>query len=1006
MKRLSRVLSAGAWLVMAPPPDFPTQVEVVTVDAVVVDAQGKPVEGLTKDDFVLEEDGQQQTIVKFEAVSVPSEPAQGPMPHEASWTVTNAGPEPEAGRAFAVLVDDLRLPFEESRHAREAAARFITESLGPGDVVVVGTTSDETWWSARMPEGRDDLLAALDRVKGRYVDPSTREHMTEYEAFWIVAREAGSAPHQGVLAALSHPLSVSERVAVRLWDMGLCGKKDESPGAPGETTTQTYEPCFPAVAAAAASIDGARRERTSLTLRAMGRAIKALAPFRGRKSLVFLSPGFLEDEDQRQQDVAAAALQASTAVYFVDARGLTTGAVGAGARSDGQSLENPGRQTQRLSEAVNAESGGAQALAEETGGFAARNTNDLAAAAERISAESRTFYLLGFQPPAGKPAAGWRKLRVTVKRNGVTVRARRGYRLDAATVAAMTHGGDTTIPLRLASYVLEPVDQDRVRVVAAIEIDVPGIIAPEGAPQSRPPLQLRLEATPRDGGKTQVQDVSLQSASAEGRGARQGPEWRMAHLELALRPGVYEVRAFAQDPTTQRSGVVTQRIVVPERAAFRVSTLALADQVAPSGGPTSPSPALVAHDQFKAGTGRPLLVAFEVFGAAKDATTGQSNVDGRIVLQDSAGRTLAAPPAARLAPSPAGRLQQVVGLPQLPAGDYGLVITAQDRVAGTLQEEHRRFSIEGPPAAASRQPTRPEPAEAVAKVSPELAAILDRAGGYVTSYGQAFSNIVAEEQCRQVFAPDDPGRTIRNTRAGVFFVTLPGPLPWATFRDVWEVDGNEVRKREERLARLFHDSPATAKERARAILLESARYNLGPVRRTVNIPTLALLFLHPDNQARFSFELKGKGTIEGTKVVEVSFEERGRPTLVAGDTSEGAPAKGRFWIDPAAGAVLKSDVEYDIDPRDAYHRSRARVVTEYRREAALDLLVPDQMKETYKSLGLADPNRALPGAHTPTGDQGDQEPVLTVQATTRYSAYKRFSVSTNEVFTPAPKKPE
>ena len=450
VKRFSRVLYAGAWLVVAPPADFPTQVEVVTVDAVVVDTHGKPVEGLTKDDFVLEEDGQQQTIVKFEAVSVPSEPAQGTMPHEASWTVTNAGPEPEAGRAFAVLVDDLRLPYEESAHVREAAARFITESLGPGDAVVVGTTSDETWWSARMPEGRDDLLAALGRVKGRYVDPSTREHMTEYEAFWIVAREGGSAPHQGVLAAVSHPLSVSERVAVRLWDMDLCGKKEASFGPTG--STQTYEPCFPVVAAAAASIDGARRERTALTLRAMGRAINALAPFRGRKSLVFLSPGFLQDEDQRQQDVAAAALQASAAVYFVDVRGLMTGAVGAEVRGDAQSLENPGGQTQRLSEALNAESEGAQALAEETGGFAARNTNDLAGAAERIAAESRTFYLLGFQPPAGKPATGWRKLRVTVKKEGVTVRARRGYRLDAATVGAMTHGGGgTTIPLRLAS---------------------------------------------------------------------------------------------------------------------------------------------------------------------------------------------------------------------------------------------------------------------------------------------------------------------------------------------------------------------------------------------------------------------------------------------------------------------------------------------------------------------------------------------------------------------------
>src|SRR6185295_13553411 len=59
------------------PPAFPSQVAVVTVDAVVVDGNGQSVEGLTKDDFVLEEDGKPQAIVNFEAVSLPPESAAG-----------------------------------------------------------------------------------------------------------------------------------------------------------------------------------------------------------------------------------------------------------------------------------------------------------------------------------------------------------------------------------------------------------------------------------------------------------------------------------------------------------------------------------------------------------------------------------------------------------------------------------------------------------------------------------------------------------------------------------------------------------------------------------------------------------------------------------------------------------------------------------------------------------------------------------------------------------------
>ena len=290
-------------------------------------------------------------------------------------------------------------------------------------------------------------------------------------------------------------------------------------------------------------------------------------------------------------------------------------------------------------------------------------------------------------------------------------------------------------------------------------------------------------------------------------------------------------------------------------------------------------------------------------------------------------------------------------------------------------------------------------------MTPELAAILERAARYVVAYGQDFSDLVAEDECQQVFEPNSPARRkVRNTRGSAFFITLPGPLPWATFHDVWEVDGSQVRDREERLGQIFRESPGDARERARAILEESARYNLGPVRRSVNIPTLALLFFHPDNQRRFAFELKGKKSQTG--VVEVAFRERGRPTLVAGDTSEGAPVKGRAWIEAEHGTVMKTDAEYDIDPRDQYHRSRARIVTEYRPDPRLGILVPDRMKETYTSLaaGAAD-MRVLPSAHARSEDVIENSGVLTVEATTRYSAYRRFEVSTGETYTP-PKKPQ
>ena len=50
------------------PPAFPTQAEIVTVDVVVLDRDGKPVPGLTRADFVVREDGRPQNVTAFEAI--------------------------------------------------------------------------------------------------------------------------------------------------------------------------------------------------------------------------------------------------------------------------------------------------------------------------------------------------------------------------------------------------------------------------------------------------------------------------------------------------------------------------------------------------------------------------------------------------------------------------------------------------------------------------------------------------------------------------------------------------------------------------------------------------------------------------------------------------------------------------------------------------------------------------------------------------------------------------
>ena len=230
-------------------------------------------------------------------------------------------------------------------------------------------------------------------------------------------------------------------------------------------------------------------------------------------------------------------------------------------------------------------------------------------------------------------------------------------------------------------------------------------------------------------------------------------------------------------------------------------------------------------------------------------------------------------------------------------------------------------------------------------VPDDLRNILERAGLYVAGYARSFSNVFAEESYQQEYTNPTGRRTVRRSRADVVVVSLPGAVPWTVFRDVIEVDGGPVGDREARLKLLFVESPDTAVEKARRVLAESSRYNLGPLRRTVNFPTLALTFLLPENQPRFSFERKGRRSVRGTDAIEVAYAEKASPTIVHDDSGHDVSSRGQFWIDPETGRVLRSVLEHDANGHDWL--AWARIVVEYRREPRLDILVPDSMTETY-----------------------------------------------------------
>ncbi len=170
---------------------------------------------------------------------------------------------------------------------------------------------------------------------------------------------------------------------------------------------------------------------------------------------------------------------------------------------------------------------------------------------------------------------------------------------------------------------------------------------------------------------------------------------------------------------------------------------------------------------------------------------------------------------------------------------------------------------------------------------PDLKTVLARAAAYVEEFRERLSGIVAEETYRQQEIPGER-RELRSDLLLVRSETFPR---WLHFRDTFEVDGQPVRDREERLTHLFFE-PATALERAKRIATESSRYNIGPVERTINVPLMPLVFLERNVQPRFRFSRRADNERPAvpehhaahfrvsTEVWVVHFEERERPTIV------------------------------------------------------------------------------------------------------------------------------
>ena len=139
-------------------------INLVEVDVVVTDKDGKPVRGLRRDDFAVFEDGKPVDVMTFAAVDLPLAHADSAIPPpDRSGTSIRSNDQPEDGRVMLIVLDDYHVRFDAGYAARtRAIARKLVERLGPSDQAAVVATSGRGSMQSEFTNDKARLIDAID----------------------------------------------------------------------------------------------------------------------------------------------------------------------------------------------------------------------------------------------------------------------------------------------------------------------------------------------------------------------------------------------------------------------------------------------------------------------------------------------------------------------------------------------------------------------------------------------------------------------------------------------------------------------------------------------------------------------------------------------------------------------------------------------------------------------------------------------------------------------------
>ena len=231
--------------------------------------------------------------------------------------------------------------------------------------------------------------------------------------------------------------------------------------------------------------------------------------------------------------------------------------------------------------------------------------------------------------------------------------------------------------------------------------------------------------------------------------------------------------------------------------------------------------------------------------------------------------------------------------------------------------------------------------------------IAARLHAYLLAYEPQLSELIADELMEQHDVPEREGRpgaetfAKRTLRSEVAFIALPGGAGWLGFRRVMTVGGKAVAESAGSLGEVLPAGPQSDYAKARSMLAESARFNLGAP-RTTNLPNLPLELLHPRHARRFTVRIAGKERVGGRHTTKLVFVESVTPTIIQAVDGGEMRSIVTAWVETVNGRLWRADV-ITRDTREQAAPFDAVVSVDFREHEALGLLVPTAMREKFFS---------------------------------------------------------